>query len=130
MSGETLANLKRLLKEYIARIEQIGDRVAGYGMIFESGEREATTLLGVRLWGGLNREWLPSEVDRLADAFRRIKPLAEDLDRYASQLIEHGGLEDLDDWELRLRLTEIEVALDTTSHRLDQVLRAVKPARA
>jgi len=45
----------------------------------------------------------------------RLKPIAEDLARFASQQIEFGGLEPLNRLELQLRLAEFEAALEGAS---------------
>jgi hypothetical protein len=43
--------------------------------------------------------------------FQHLSPAAEDLVRYASQMIEHGKMDDVTRLELRLRLVDLEHAL-------------------
>src|SRR5262245_20690998 len=106
-----LASLKPLLKEYIARIEKIGDRV------FELLQLSFSIRVGTP-----EKVWFRAEIVNLNETFDRIRPDAEDVDRRASGLIEHAGLDEMDRWELLLRLAELESALTTTKARLSTAL--------
>jgi hypothetical protein len=113
--AKVLTSLKPLLKEYIARIEKIGDQVLH--LLRYSFE--------IRL-GSAEKAWLRAEFVTLDETFTRIRPDAEDVDRRASGLIENAGIDEMDRWELLLRLAELESALATTQARLSAALPRVK----
>jgi hypothetical protein len=110
LTGEAIENWKRLLKEYVARIEKIGDQALEL-------RRAAIAYIPIPSFGDPSN-WIRSEIKTLNDAFARVRPLAEELDRHASQLIEYARVDDLDRSELQLRLAEIESAILITERRL------------
>lgn len=107
--AKTLASLKPLLKEYIARIEKIGDQMLELRRVYIDFATK---------WATPGKDWIRSELDNLTATFTRIRPDAEDVDRRASGLIEHAGLDEMDRWELLLRLAELESAITITESRL------------
>jgi hypothetical protein len=109
--AKTLEALKPLMKEFIARIEKIGDSAFELFRFFLD-----KPLLPVHL------AWMRTELANLNDTFKRIRPDAEDVDRRASGLVEHAGLDEMDRWELLLRLAELESAIRTTQARLSAAL--------
>lgn len=60
----------------------------------------------------LEFQYLNSRTELIKERFQHLRPPVEDLDRHVSQMIEHGHLEaNIDRVELKLRLTDLELAL-------------------
>lgn len=108
-AGEHLAEgLIPLLKEFTQKLGNIGKEA-----------QELMMQLATR--GGFfghSTDLVALRQRLLRDSFKQLRPAATQLAQHVSQLVEHGGLEDLTRLELRLRLAEYEATLRSAEELL------------
>jgi len=95
--------LYSLLKEYTSKVEQAGTSLRKLSSDIQMANCPEAILTQK------NREYVLR-----ANAFRNLRTVVQDLIRYTSQTIEHGGIDELDRIELKTRLTELESAIHET----------------
>jgi hypothetical protein len=109
-------SLLPLLREYSPKLSDLSVRLAELWDVWRSSST-------VRLRVGLEREPTSAEWKALADLFRNLRPAATELAREVSPLVEHADLDGTTRLELRLRLAELENAINSVDKMLTWVGR-------
>jgi hypothetical protein len=95
----------RLLREFTDKLESITKQA--FQLADRADEMRRLTAKG----DDPRRQRLQNQYQSMSQVFHSMNPAATQLARVVSQRIEHGGLDDLEQAELRLRLAEFEGAL-------------------
>ena len=98
-----------LLKEFGDKVKSLGEAADGLHTKFASNHL---------FWVGSGNKLLDQRLHLLREDWKHLKPPIVKLAQHASQQLEHGGLDDVTQLELMLRLAEFESAIRSTEEIL------------